>query len=349
VAIGKYNTHQLFSLFAHIAPQHIFMNRFRSLLVCFLLTSVSHTYAQHFSLSRLFYPNITLKADYNVPSSLNGTQDYGVTRSGFYGVIPIQSEVQLGYSLKKKLDLRAVHTVMLAQFTQIQPSIDGKDDPTNGYKTLSVGVLRLQASIKDRLWVYGGGLGVTESNETFFSPQPFFWGGAARMHVLGLRTQILYGSAITYNQKLRFVPVFGINKGLGQWRVSALLPFMVNANYKATKWFNVDFLAGLNGYSGGFQIQTPDEKMLRRENYRQIKTGIAANAHLFSAINVSLEAGVTTFRQLRTFNSARENLTSYTPATTPYIGASVRYITGKSSFSSRFVRKLGLGQTGINW
>ncbi len=325
------------------------MNRFHYLLLCFLLTSVSETFAQHFSLSRLFYPNITLRADYNVPSSLDGTRDYGVTRTGFSGVIPIQSEVQLGYSLRKKLDLRAVHTVMLAQFTQIQPTIDDKNDPTNGYKTLSLGVLRMQASIKDRLWVYGGGLGVTESNETFFSPQPFFWGGAARMHILGLRTQIIYGSAIAYNQKLRIIPVFGVNKGLGKWRLSALLPFMVNANYKATKWFNIDTFAGLNGYSGGFQIQTPEEKMLRRENYRQIKIGVAANAHLFTAVNISLEAGVTTFRQLKTFNSARENLTSYTPATTPYIGASVRYITGRSGLSNKFIRKMGIGQLGVNW
>jgi len=325
------------------------MNYFRYLLACLFLTLVSSAQAQHFALSRLFYPNVTLKADYSVPSSLNGTQDYGVTRSGFYGIIPIQSEVQLGYSLKKKLDLRAVHTVMLAQFTQIQPTVDGKSSPDNGYKTLSVGIIRMQASIKDRLWVYGGGLGMTETNETFFTPQPFFWGGAARMHILGLRTQIIYGSIIAYNQKLRFVPVFGINKGLGQWRLSALLPFMANANYKVTKWFNVDMMGGLNGYSGGFQIQTPEEKMLRRENYRHIKVGVSANAHLFSVLNVSLEAGVTTFRQLRTFNSAHENLTSYTPATTPYIGASVRYITSRSGFSSRFTRKLGLGQTGVNW
>ena len=169
------------------------------------------------------------------------------------------------------------------------------------------------------------------------------------MHILGLRTQIAYGSAIAYNQKLRFIPIFGVNKGLGkQWRLSALLPFAANANYRATKWFNMDMFAGLNGYSGGFQVQMPEEKTLRRENYRQIKVGVAANAHLFSVLNVSLEAGVTTFRQLRTFNSARENLTSYTPATTPYIGASVRYITSRSKFSSKFVRKFGFG-SGINW
>ena len=325
----------------------------RHLLFGLLFTTVSSAQAQHFALSRLFYPNLTLKADYNVPSNLGGGtgKDYGLTRSGFFGIIPIQSEVQLGYSLRKKFDLRAVHTVLLTQFTQLQPTLDGKNVPDNGYKTLSLGVIRLQASIKDRLWVYGGGLGMTESNETFFTPQPFFWGGAARMHILGLHTQIMYGSILAYNQKLRFVPVFGVNKRFGRdWRVSALLPFMMNVNYRTTRWFNVDMLAGLNGYSGGFQIQTPEEKMLRRENYRQIKLGVSANAHLFTVLNISLEAGVTTFRQLKTFNSARETLTAYTPGTTPYIGASVRYITSKSKLSNRFTRKMGLGGGGgINW
>ncbi len=316
------------------------------MLTCLYL----NTQAQHFSLSRLFYPNVTLKADYNMPSNMGDNLDYGVSKAGFFGLIPIQSEVQLGYSLRKKLDLKAIHTVMLAQYTQIQPMVNTLDSPENGYKTLSVGIIRLQASIKDRLWVYGGGIGMTETNETIFTPQPFLWGGGARMHILGLKTQIMYGSILAYNQKIKFVPIFGINKGLGkQWRISALLPFMVNANYKATKWFNVDMLSGLSGYSGGFQIQTPEEKLLRKENYRQIKLGISANVHLFSVLNLSIEGGVTTFRQLKTFNSARENLTSFTPATTPYIGASVRYITNRSKFSSKFVKKMGLGQAGINW
>jgi hypothetical protein len=323
--------------------------RFISLsLLGMLFVTVSQ--AQHFGLSRLFYPNVTLKAEHTIPSSLNGVQDYGLTKTGFLGIIPLQSEVQVGYSLRKKFDIKASHTVMLAQFTQIQPTVDDLKMPDNGYKTLSVGVVRLQASLKDRLWVYGGGLGMTESNETFFTPQPFFWGGAARMHMLGLRTQLLYGSILAYNQKIRIVPVVGVNKGLGRnWRVSALLPFLVNVNYKSTPWFNVDMFAGLNGYSGGFQLQTPEEKMLRRENYRQIKFGTSANLHLFSVINVSLEAGVSTFRQLNTFNSARENLLTEKPGVTPYIGASVRYITSRSTLSSKFTRRLGLGQTGINW
>lgn len=318
-------------------------------LIPFTLLSTAST-AQQLGLSRLFYPNVTLKAEYYVPSGASSEGDYGLTRTSFLGIVPIQSEVQLGYSLRKKLDLKASHTVAIGQFTQLQPTLNNSQVPPNGYKTISMGLIRLQASIKDRMWVYGGGLGITESNETFFTPQPFIWGGAARMRMYGLQTQLIYGTVLVYNQKVRVVPVVGFNKRLTRkWRATAILPFMADVNYKVSPWFNIDMLAGLNGYSGGFQLQTTEEKLLRRENYKHIKLGVSANAHLFTVLNVSLEAGMTGFRTLRTFNSARENLSSSHPAPTPYIGASVRYITSRSSLSSRFTKKLGLGGIGNNW
>ncbi len=321
------------------------------LIAIFLISNALSVRAQQLGLSRLFYPNVTLRADYVVPSNSATTQDFGMTRTGFLGIIPIQSEVQAGLSLKKKFDLRAVHTVMIGQFTQIQPTIEGTNFPDNGYKTISVGVVRMQASVKDKLWVYGGAIGMTESNESFFTPQPFLWGGGARMRIIGLRSQILYGSILTYNQKLRVVPVFGINQRLSkEWRVTALLPFMADVNYHPTKWFSMDMLAGVNGYSGGFQVQAAEEKLLRRQNYQHVKAGLSANLHLLTVFNVSAEAGLAGFRQLRTFNSARENLSSSTPPLAPYVGVSVRYLTSRSKFSSKFMGKLGLGEKGmVNW
>ncbi len=321
------------------------------LTACLLAGTVSSLQAQQLGLSRLFYPNVTLRADYVVPSNSATTQNFGMTRTSGLGIIPIQSEVQAGLSFRKKFDLRAVHTVMIGQFTQIQPTINGTNFPDNGYKTISVGAIRLQASVKDKLWVYGGAIGMTESNETFFTPQPFLWGGAARMRIIGLRSQIVYGSILTYNQRLRVVPVFGINQRISKkWRATALLPFMADVNYHPTKWFSMDMLAGVNGYSGGFQVQTAEEKLLRRQNYQHVKLGLSANLHLLTVFNVSAEAGLAGFRQLRTFNSARENLASTSPPMAPYVGVSVRYLTSRSKFSSKFMGKLGLGEKGIvNW
>lgn len=323
------------------------------LRIVFSLSAIllsSGSFAQQLNLSRMFYPNATLRADYITPSSIGDDAKYGMSRTSFFGMIPIQSEVQVGYSLRKKLDLRAIHTVLVGQFTQHQPTVGGIKTPDNGYKTGSIGAIRMQASIKDRLWVYGAGIGITESNETFFTPQPWFWGGGARMRVLGFQSQLIYGTILTYNQKLRLVPIIGFNKRFApSWRATAILPFVANVNHKISPWFNVDMMAGLNGYSGGFQVHTSEEKILRRSNYQHVKFGVAANAHLFTVLNVSLEAGVTGFRHLRTFNSARENLESYSPQMAPYIGASVRYFATGSSISSRFTKRLGLGDKGLIW
>ncbi len=321
------------------------------LFTVLFIALIPSTQAQQLGLSRLFYPNATVSAQYIVPTNSATTQNFGLTRTSFLGIIPIQSEVQGSFSLKKKFDLRAVHTVLIGQYSQLQPTLDDKNFPDNGYKTISLGAIRMQASLKDRLWVYGAAIGMTESNETFFTPQPFLWGGAARMRIIGLRSQIVYGSILAYNQKLRVIPVFGINQRLGkQWRATALLPFMVDLNYHPTKWFSMDALAGVNGYSGGFQVQTAEEKLLRRQNYQHVKLGLSANLHLLTVFNISAEAGVAGFRQLRTFNSARENLTSTSPPFAPYVGVSVRYLTSRSKFSSKFMGKLGLGEKGVvNW
>jgi hypothetical protein len=290
------------------------MTSFRLCVPLFLIVFVSQVHAQHFALSRLFYPNATLRADYMTNANMGNNQRYGLSRTSFNALIPLRSEVDVAFSLRKKFDLRARHFLMLANASQINPTLNGT------------------------------------TNETFFTPQPFFWGGGARMRILGLHTQIAYGTVLIFNQKLRFVPIFGINKRLSKdWRVSALLPFRADVNYKVNQWFNIDMIGAFDGYSGGFQQITSVEKSLRRSNYQHVKLSLAANAHLLGVFNVSLEAGLGTFRQLRTFNSARENLGTQNPGIAPFVGASVRYISSKAKLSSQFTKKLGLGETGINW
>lgn len=316
----------------------------RFILVLSFVLFCQFSVAQQFSLSRLFYPNITLKAEYVPESTFGDNQRFGYSRTSFMGMLPLRSEVEAGIGFRKKLDLQARHTLMVANFTQLNPTVNGTTQPSSGYKTASVGLVMLKASLRDKFWVYAGGGGITESNETFFTPQPFLWGGAARMRILGVQTQLVYGSVIVYNQKFRVVPVFGLNKRLNNhWRVSALLPFQADVRYSPNKWLAFDMIGAVGGYSGGFQEIAASEKLLRRQNYQHVKLSLAASAHVLSVLNVSVEAGLTTFRQVRVFNSSRENLLSYSPSPAPFLGASVRYITNKSKLSSKFVNKLGLG------
>ena len=314
------------------------------IFVLALLYTSAKLSAQNNSLSQIFYPNVTLSTETIPSTSYGSTHRFGMTRSSILGFIPLSTDINVGIGIGKKWDIQAKHSFLVANLAQINPTVDSKESPTGGYKSATVGVFQLKASLRDKFWLYGGGLGLTESNETFFSPQPFLWGGAARMRIFGLNSQIIYGTAIVYNQKFRIIPIFGFNKKLGpDWHISGLLPFQANVTRKVNEWFNVSGNAVLGGYSAGFQEIANNEKLPRKENYQHVKFTVAANAHLLKVFNVSLEGGLVGFRQIKHFNASGDNISTEYPATAPYFGASIRYITSKSKLSSKFLQKVGIG------
>jgi hypothetical protein len=320
------------------------------LLICGIARTAS---AQQFAISRLFYPNITLRTDVLPSQSLKGTDgsSFGLSRTSIQGIIPLRSEIQAGIGIGRKFDVQVKHTVLFTNFSQLKPELNDIRTPSGGYKTASAAIIMMRASLRDRLWVYGAGGGITESNETFFTPQPYLFGGVARLRVFGLQSQVIYGTTVIYSQKFRIIPIVGINKRFNKdWRVSAVLPFNANLNYRATPWFNVDATAAYGGYSAGFKEVSATETLLRRNNYQQVKFSLSANAHLFTVLGLSVEAGLAGFRQIRTFNSALENLATVRPATGPYFGASVRYITSRGKATSKFTNKLfGVKGGDFNW
>lgn len=313
-------------------------------LICFLSVIPGvKSLAQTPSLTQLFYPNITLRAEY-MPETVsdNGTK-FGFNRTTAMGIIPLSTEISTGFGFGKKLDIQAKHNLLIANVSQINPTIDGLEKPEGGYKTFGATFIQLKASLREKFWLYGIGGGVTQSNETFFNPQPYFYGGAARLRILGLRTQILYGTAIVYNQKFRIIPIFGFTKALGSdWKISGILPFRASLTYKANPWLHLDFNSVYDGYSAGFQEYTTSEKLIRRQNYQQVRFSLSANANLLNVFNLGIEGGLGTFRHVKTFNSANETLSNLSLPAAPYVGVSLRYITSKSKLSSKFMKGTGI-------
>ncbi len=314
----------------------------RCVFTCICLGVGYAVAAQNYSLSQLFYPNITLSTEVMPAVNTEGGGRYGLSRSSLLGFVPLSTEANLSVGIGKKLDIAAKHTFLVANLAQITPTIDGNETPSDGYKTAMAGVIQLKASLRDKFWLYGGGIGVTESNETFFSARPYLWGGVARVRIFGLNSQLLYGTAVIYNQKFRLIPIFGFNKKLGDWRVAGILPFQVNVSHKITDWFNVGINAVVAGYSAGFDTMLQNEKLDRRENYQHLKWTLSSNFHVLKVFNLSLEGGISTFRQLKFFNTAGEVYQQNNPDVAPYFGVSVRYITNKSKLTGRLVEKLGL-------
>lgn len=321
----------------------MFLKRLLALIYFMTIISVVKNFAQTPSLSQLFYPNITLRTEF-MPESVsdNGTK-FGFKRTSSVGIIPLNTEFSAGFGLGKKLDIQAKHNLLIANISQIDPTIDGLEKPEGGYKTFGATFVQLKASLRERFWMYAVGGGVTQSNETFFNPQPYFYGGAARLRILGLRTQILYGTAVIYNQKFRIIPIFGFTKGLGSdWKISGILPFRASLSYKVSPWLHVDLNSVYDGYSAGFQEYTTTEKLIRRQNYQQIRFSLSANANFLNVFNLGLEGGLGTFRHIKTFNSANETLSNLSLPAAPYVGVSLRYITSKSKLSSKFMKGTGI-------
>jgi hypothetical protein len=300
--------------------------------------------AQTTSLTQLFYPNITIKADIMPESDFGNGQKLGINRTTALGMIPLSTDINVGIGFGKKADIQARHSLIIANLAQINTTIDGKEQPEGGYKTLGFTYVQLKASLREKFWVYALGGGITQSNETFFNAQPYFYGGAARLRIFGLKTQILYGTAIIYSQKFRVIPVFGFTKSLGDdWKISGILPFRASLTYKSNKWLHFDFNGVYDGYSAGYQEYIATEKQIKRQNFQQVKFSVSANAHLLNVFNIGIEGGVGTFRQVKTFNSANENTNTKDLPIAPYLGVSLRYITTKSNVSSKFLRGTGIG------
>lgn len=321
----------------------MFLNR-PIALICVLTVIISFkTFAQTPSLSQLFYPNITLRAEF-IPETVseNGTK-FGFNRTSAVGIIPLNTEFSAGFGIGKKLDIQARHNLLIANVSQINPSFNGLEKPEGGFKTFGATFIQLKASLREKFWLYGVGGGVTQSNETFFNPQPYFYGGAARLRILGIKTQILYGTAVIYNQKFRIIPIFGFTKGLGSdWKISGILPFRASVSYKVSPWLHVDFNSIYDGYSAGFQEYATTEKLIRRQNLQQVRFSLSANANFLNVFNLGLEGGLGTFRTLKTFNSANETLTNLSLSAAPYVGVNLRYITSKSKLSSKFMKGTGI-------
>ena len=321
----------------------MFLKRYTALIYVISAIFATKATAQTPSLTQLFYPNITLRADY-LPEVVSdkGTK-FGFVRTNALGIVPLTTEISAGFGFGKKLDIQAKHNLLITNVSQLNPTIDGLEKPEGGYKTFGATFIQLKASLREKFWLYGIGGGATQSNETFFNPQPYFYGGAARLRIFGLKTKILYGTAIIYNQKFRIIPIFGFTKALGSyWKISGILPFRASLTYKANPWLHVDFNSVYDGYSAGFQEYTTSEKLIRRQNYQQVRFSLSANANFLNVFNLGIEGGLGTFRQLKTFNAANETLSNLSLWASPYLGLSLRYITSKSKLSSKFMKGTGI-------
>jgi len=298
---------------------------------------VSTTFSQSFNADFLFKPGITLGSEYLLPSAINDSSDFQLSKYNFQFSQPLKTKFGAeGLDLKnfsfKKLDVKASQFFLNYNFSLIQPTITGYNKYENLYKG-GFGFTAITASFKKGIWMYSANFYATENSTTLTkSFTPNFRGYIANIKTKNLKTFYIFGGGFLVHQG-QFIPfpLLGLKiKSSKKLRIEIILPVHVKLNYRINKKINVDGVAHYNGINTVYRVGSTYSSTDQTVNARQLKTYMALNAKVSKHLKFKIEAGYASFQRLYTWN----NKASKSINSAPYVGVSINYNFGKSVFGN---------------
>ncbi|MCY7349539.1 MAG: hypothetical protein LH606_02565 [Cytophagaceae bacterium] len=313
------------------------------LCICFLAAGYS-AQAQLFTPTRIFASGVNLRAEVMPTAGLSDTARFGYARFNVQGIIPIRGGAGLKlHNFKlKKIDVE-INQMFLAvnvgyrapTFSFPNPEISPVKQP---FYTASAALTGIHASLRDKIWLYAVGIGVSETDELLDrkTARPYGMGGAVRVRIAGLRTQWFYGGGVLFEPgKITPVPIAGVQTRLftKNTRLTVILPVQVTLAQRLNKktWGEIGVSAG--GFNTGYQAAAFGPNAIRLA-YRQWKGSVSLNVSPIKPVNLSVEAGVAAFRSL-TVSRAGDQLREFTPAMSPFVAVSAYFNLSKSLLDSR--------------
>lgn len=305
--------------------------------MCLMFGMVSTTFSQSFNANFLFNPGITLGSEYLMPSTINDSTDFQLSKYNFQFSQPLKTKVGVkGLDLKnfsfKKLDAKASQFFLNYNLSVIQPTITGDNKYENLYKG-GFGFTAITASLKKGIWMYSANVYATENNTTltnFFTPN--FKGYIANIKTKNLKTFYIFGGGLLVHQG-QFIPfpLLGLKTKLEKkLRMEIILPVHIKFNYRINKKVSIDAVVNYNGintvYRAGSAYKSTDQTI----NIRQLKTYMALNAKVSKHFKLKLEAGYSSFQRFYSWKTK----SSESIDAAPYVGVSINYNFGKSVFGN---------------
>lgn len=299
-----------------------------------ILTS-ARLVSQSFNTGILFNPGVTLSSDYMMPTPINSSADFQLTKYNLKFIQPLKTKI--GIDLKnfnfKKMDAKASQIFLNYNFGVAQPKVTENDNFENIYK-VGIGITALSASIRKGIWLYSANVYADENSETFTENlTPNFRAYVANIKTKNLKTFYFYGAGLLVNQgKVIPFPLLGLKTRLGKsdFRAELIVPLHAKLNYRFNKKLNMDAVVHFNGintvYRQGSGYANDDITF----NLRQLKTYLALNTKLGSHYNLKVEGGYSVLQKITSWEgNYRQNIDP-----TPYVGLAFTYNFGKSVFGT---------------
>lgn len=291
--------------------------------------------SQSFNTGILFNPGLTLGTEYLMPTPINNSTDFQLTKFNLKFSQPLKTKI--GIDLKnfnfKKIDAKASQVFLNYNFGVVQPSVTENNNFENIYQ-VGIGVTALSASVRKGIWLYSANISADENSETFtknFTPN--FRAYVANIKTKNLKTFYFYGAGLMVNQgKFIPFPLLGLKTRFGKsnFRAELIIPLHAKLNYRFNKKVNMDAVVHFNGintvYREGSGYSSDDITL----NFRQLKTYLALNTKLGSHYKLKIEGGYSVLQQITSWEGNYKQ--DVDPA--PYVGLSFSYNFGKSVFGT---------------
>lgn len=307
------------------------------LLLFLSLGIVIPIHSQSFNTGILFNPGVTLGTEYLMPSAINDSTNFQLTKYKVQFSQPLKTKIGIkGLTLKdfnfKKLDAKASQLFLDYTFSVAQPVITD-NNLKNIYKA-GIGLTAITASARKGIWIYSAKVFASENEETLTkSFTPNFRGFVANIKTKNFKTFYFYGAGLLVNQgKLIPFPLLGLKTRLGSsnFRAELIIPLHAKLNYRFNSKVNLDAVVHFNGINTIYRDGSAYEGNDKTLNFSQLKTYLALNSQLGKQYKFKIEGGYSNFQQIYSW----ENKTTQKVDAAPYIGASLTYSFGKSVFGN---------------
>ena len=291
--------------------------------------------------ARIFASGVNLRAEFIPAASLNDSARFSSVRYNVQGIVPIRggAGIKLHNFNLRKIDIEFNQMFLAFNLGYRVPEFSFEKDPQPLY-TVAAAITGIHASLRDKIWLYGVGIGGTETadNLTVKRVKPYGMGGAERVKIAGLRTQWFYGGAVLFEPgRITPVPIVGVNTRITKnSQLMVAFPFLATYSHKVGKktWAEVGLATG--GFNAGYQLPEFSAATARLA-YRQGKGSFSLNYNPVKPIQLSAEVGVTAFRNMKVMQ-AGEVLQKWPVGTSPFLALSC-YV----NFSRSLLDKRGFG------
>ncbi len=259
-------------------------------------------FAQGLDIPFLFKTGLRTQVTYT-PIQADSNLNMQINHYQVQGIFSLKSNINANFSLKKfdigiKQNFLTINVGMRVVNMNFSP-----ENKANYWANLTLGYTSIKAGIRNGIWVRTLQVGAVQDVEDLGNTRPFVLGAVAKVFILGLRKQNIFGLGVAYTPQGRIlpVPIIGFNRKLSdKWDMNLLIPASIAFIWKTTNKLKIRCRLNPNALQVGSKnlpyfaqnnTQNPQITQANRLQYTQFETNLSMQYQLNKNTRIVAQAG----------------------------------------------------------